>query len=74
MSLIDIKFENRRQFLEQAAEMFIARRQLDKAAQAVEMLMTEYPADAKILLLRVRLFDLCSDYRNVIPTARRRCR
>ena len=66
MSLIDIKFENRRQFLEQAAEMFIARRQLDKAAQAVEMLMTEYPADAKILLLRVRLFDLCSDYQNVI--------
>ena len=64
--MMEIKFENRRQFLEQAADLFIVRRQLDQAAQAVEMLMAEFPIDAKLLLFKVRVFDLCSDYQNVI--------
>lgn len=63
---MEIKFENRRQFFEQMAEMFIASRQLDKAIPTVEQMMKEFPIDAKILLLKVRLFDIYEDYRNVI--------
>ena len=63
---MEIKFENRRQFFEQMAELFIASRQLDNAIKTVEQMMQEFPIDAKILLLKVRLFDIYEDYRNVI--------
>ena len=63
---MEITFENRRQFFEQMADMFISTRQLDNAIKTVELLMKEFPIDGRILLLKVRLFDIYGDYRNVI--------
>ena len=63
---MEITFENKRQFFEQMADMFISTRQMDKAIPTVELLMTNFPIDSKILLLKVRIFDIYGDYRNVI--------
>ncbi len=63
---MDTNSKIRRQFFEQIVETLISTRQIADAVTVIDEMTQTFSLDGKILLYRVRIFDLNSDFANVI--------